>query len=280
LIEKSKKQNKEILTSIKKSILTSKYRHVVILIIGISLVPISIVYGTGTEMYVDNEMVEQKFSSVLLGVKSSLIKDFEQKLEEMKEDPLDGLYDDEMPTAEEIFYSEWANDKFPEVQIPVIGAYIEEIGAQKIGDINLDESFPPADLNISSVSHPSGISITQSQALWNPQNGNSFVSNKHIWYTASEGDIESINSLKSAFNLTDQQIDQICSWIIVGKNTWIKYLSREDIFTLNPFIFFGSLIPGIALIGYGTLKSIPQIKKFRANKISKIEIKNKKAKPD
>lgn len=273
MIKERKKQKKSILTSIKKNILTSNYRHVVILIIGISLVPISIVFGTGTEMYVDNEMVEQKFSSVLLGVKSSLINDFEQMLEEMKGDPLDGLYDDEMPTAEEIFYSEWANDKFPEVQIPVIGGYIEEIGAEKIGDIDLDGSFPPADLNISSSSHPSGLTITQCQALWNPQNGNSFVSNKIIWSTASEGDLESINSLKSSFNLTDQQIDQIYSWIIVGKSTWIKYLSREEIFTLNPLIFFGSLIPGIALIGYGTLRIIPQIKELRAKKISKTEIK-------
>lgn len=272
--QKSKKQKKNNPSSNKESILISKYRNIIILIIGISLVPISIVFGTDTEMYADNEMVEQKFSSVLLGVKSSLIKDFEQMLEEMKEDPLDGLYDDEMPTAEEIFYSEWANDNFPEVQIPVIGGFIEEIGAEKIGDIDLDGSFSPADLNISSVNNPSGMTITQCQELWNPQNENSFVSNKLIWLSASQGDLESINLLKNDFNLTDQQIGQIYDWMIVGKNTWIKYLSREEIFTLNPVIFFSSLIPGIALIGYGSFKIKPQIKEFRKKKkFSKTKIK-------
>lgn len=240
--------------------LKSKYFFLGLLIVGIALMPVGIVFGTDYEMYTDDDTVDRNFSQILMSVKRSQIKIFEQKLAKMKDDPLDGLYEEEMPTAEEIFYSEWANDMFPNVDIPIIGSYIEEIGREKIGDIDLDHDPPYADLNITSSKNPSGLNLMQCKALWDPQNEYSFLSNHHIWLNESNKDIGIENEIIFSFNLTNTQFNMISTWLIIGKSTWIRYLSREEIIVLNPLIFFGLLVPGIVLSGYSAFKLRNDIK--------------------
>lgn len=190
---------------------------VLVLALGISLIPIGIVLGLDVEKYSDNQMVKDNFPTIILSVKREFENEIDVLMEDMRNDPLNGLFVDKLPSSEEIFFEEWANDRFPSVDIPTIGGYIESKGAQAIGNINLDEEIPEADLNISSSNDPSGITQEQCSALWDPTIRNSLVdSSQSIWFSAAEGSQNDREILKETFNLTEVQLNFTCSWIITG----------------------------------------------------------------
>jgi hypothetical protein len=212
---------------------------VIIFALGIGMIPIGIVLGTDTEQYSNDQIVKQQFPTVLLTVKSNLEQQFENLIKEMKEDPLNGLLVDKLPTPEDIFFEEWANDWFPKIDIPTIGGYIESVGAKAIGDIDLDGKSPRADLNISTKGNPSGISIDQCRALWNARNTNSLVfKSPTIWFETVEGSLDNREPLKEHFNLTETQLNLICNWINTSQNTWLPYLAKQERLILNPLPFF------------------------------------------
>lgn len=247
---------------------------IVLCALGLSLIPISIMTSMSTQTISDNNVIRDQFSEILLNIKVECEVNFQDLLNQMEEDPLDGLYMDKMPTPQEIFFAEWANDWFPEVQIPLIGDYIESIGARMIGDINLDEDFPEADLNISSHLNPSGISQYQCQELWNPTRDNSLVSlDPSIWFRMTEGLQDDRFILKLEFNLTENQIEMISSWIITSQNTWLRQFAKKDVLTLNPLLLIVIMAPGIAMISYSVIKIRSEILKGRDfnKKKSKVE---------
>lgn len=273
-IEKSVKKKKKIFLNIKHKI--TKISHIynkkfisfaVILALGISLIPIGIILGLNVEKYSDNQMVKDKFPTILLSVKREFEREFDILFEDMRNDPLNGLFVDKLPSSEEIFFEEWANDRFPRVDIPTIGGYIESVGAKVVGDINLDGEIPEADLNISSNDNPSEITQEQCNALWDSTIRNSLVySSQSIWFSAAEGVQSNQELLKEYFNLTEAQLNFMCSWITTGQNSWLLYLAREDRLTWNPLLFLGLVIPGGILIGYSTPKVRREIKNKQKGK--------------
>ena len=249
---------------------------VIFLALGLSMIPIGIIFSMGTQTISDENTIKTNFSRILLNVKADLEGDFQELLDEMEKDPLNGLYLDKMPTPEEIFFAEWANDWFPEVSIPLLGDYIESIGASMVGDINLDEQLPEADLNVSSHLNPSGISQHQCQELWNPLGKNALVSTyPSIWFSVSEGNYEEIDVLKIAFNLSQNQIDLVCNWIVVSQSSWMIQFAQLEVPAINPLFLFGLLGPGIALIIYGVFKLRSEILKGKKPNQKKLKSKSK-----
>lgn len=244
---------------------------IIIFSLGISLILPGIIFGTSTESYSNPEIVRRKFPFVLLSVKSNLEQHFTELIEEMEDDPLNGLFLDKLPTPEEIFYEEWANDRFPKVDIPTIGGYIEYTGSKAVGDINLDDNPPIADLNISSKDNPSEISIDQCQALWNIHNRYSLVYRSSTnWFKVIQGDINIRANIMDEFNLSDTQLNFICEWINISQYTWIPHYAREERLLINPLPFIGFLGVAGLLIVYSTPKVISEIRKnVRGKKDSK-----------
>ena len=200
-------------------------------------------------------------------VKSDLEQEFDNLLNDMKDDPLDGLMIDKLPTAEQIFFAEWANDWFPHVDIPTIGGYIESIGARAIGDIDLDGQPPKADLNISSKEDPSGLTQAQCKALWNSDDEQSIVyTNPKVWFDTVDGSSDYRSSLMSSYNLSDTQLDFIVSWINTSQNTWLLNLAQVNRLVLNPIPFFVFLGAGVVLIIISAPKVIREIKIRRKGK--------------
>ena len=237
---------------------------IIVLALGLSLITSSMIFSRDIQTRSDVSIVKKNFSKVLLTVKADLENEFQKILENMQNDPINGLTMDKMPTAEEIFFTEWGNDCFPDVPIPLIGDYIESIGANLVGDIDLDGQGSKADLNISSHYNLSGIDQTQCKAIWNPQNENSLVTAyPSIWFRVSEGNNEDRGILKISFNLTDTQLNLVCNWIIISWNGWMKFLAQEEVFMLNPLLLTGLMIPGGALISYGVIKLGSEILKRR-----------------
>lgn len=107
-------------------------------VVGIGIISSGIVFSNTTQTVRAPHLVDEKFSEILLSVRNSQVENFSNLLEDMKNDPLNGLYDDKLPTPEEMFYEEWANDWFPDVDIPVIGGYIQSVGAEMVGNIDFD----------------------------------------------------------------------------------------------------------------------------------------------
>lgn len=245
---------------LKKIDLSQKYNKrfiasVIIFALGISMIPLGIVLGTDIESYSNAQIVKQQFPTVLLSVKSNLEQQFDEMIEEMKNDPLNGLLVDKLPTPEEIFFEEWANDWFPKVDIPTVGGYIQSVGAKAVGDIDLDGRLPKADLNISTKGYSSGITLEQCRALWNARNTNSLVyKSPAIWFETVEGSPDNREHLMEHFNLTEIQLNLICNWINTSQNTWLPYLAQEERLILNPLPFFGFLGIGALLLIYSAPK--------------------------
>jgi len=236
---------------------------IAILVLGIILVPIGLVLGLDFEKYSDDQMVKENFPTILLSVKSEFEHEFDALVEDMENDPLNGLFLDKLPSVEEIFFEEWANDRFPKVDIPTIGGYIESVGANAVGDINLDGELPEADLNISSIDNPSGITQEQCNVLWNPTIQNSLVySPQSIWFSVAEGSQDNRELLKNSFNLTEAQLNLLCSWINTGQSSWLLYLAREERLTWNPLLLLGLVAAGGILIGY----SAPKVRREMKNR--------------
>lgn len=226
-----------------------------IVALGISMIPIGYFLSSETHQEIKTFQPNTDFSRILLEVKGNLEEEFSEILEDMINNPLNGLIPDDMPTSEEIFLSEWANDWFPEVQTPLIGNLIESIGAEMVGDINLDGIDPISDLNISTHLKPSGLSHQQCKELWNANHTHSLVSpTPTIWFSLAEGILTYREVIKLTFNLSNVQLDLINDWVNVSMNGWIKNVAEEIkiTFELNPIIFFGLIIAGLALIAVGS----------------------------
>lgn len=248
---------------------------ITLIVLSLSAIPIGIMLSIGTQTISDNNTIKEQFSEILLETKENLEEDFQDILDEMEDDPLDGLYMDKMPTPEEIFFTEWSNDWFPEVQIPLIGDYIESIGAKMVGNISLDSEPPEADLNISSHLSPSGISLLQCNKLWDTIEEYSLVStDPSIWFRISEGSNEERIVLKLEFNLTDNQIDLICNWIIFSQNTWMGQFAEKEIMTVNPFIIGGFLGVAGALITLSVFILRSELRKGRKTRTKNLDLKN------
>ena len=273
-IDKPVKNKKKIFSKKKQKIpkIPNKYNKkfisfALMLALGISLIPIGIILGLDVEKYSDSQLAKDKFPTILLSVKSEFEHEIDILFEEMRNDPQNGLLADKLPSSEEIFFEEWANDRFPHVDVPTIGGYIESVGAKAVGDINLDGELPEADLNISSNDNPSGLSQEQCNALWDPTIRNSLVYNpQSIWFSAAEGVQTYRETLKDNFNLTDSQLNFMCGWIITGQDSWLLYLAREDRLTWNPLLLLGFIIPGGVLIGFSTPKVMREIKNKQKGK--------------
>ena len=170
----------------------------------------------------------------------------------MRDDELGELLTGKMPTTEEIFFSEWANDWFPLIDIPIYGPIIEEFGAEMVGDINIDGVNPKADLNISKNSNPSNLNFLQCKALWNQNMKNSLVSqNSNIWFQATLGNLNSQLTLQTNFNLTKIQLDLICIWINISSSGWMKNIAHR--YDLKPMLFTVLIITGSILTGFSLI---------------------------
>lgn len=259
---------------LKKSNLSQKFSKkfvasVLIFALGISMIPIGIVFGIDTEEYSNAQIVKEEFPTVLLSVKSDLEQYFDEIIENMRDNPLNGLFVDKLPTSEEIFFEEWANDWFPKVDIPTVGGYIESVGAKAVGDIDIDGKFPKADLNISTKGISSGITIEQCRALWNAHNTNSLVyKSPAIWFETVEGSLDNREHLKDQFNLTEIQLNLICNWINASQNTWLPYLAQKEMLILSPLLLIGILGIGAFLLIYSTPKVISETRKMLKEKKS------------
>ena len=222
------------------SLWNNKRFLVLLIILGIGIASIStgIVLGLDTEKYTNDQIVYEQFPTVLLAVKRDIEDQFDDLIEEMKEDPLDGLMVDKLPSSEEIFFEEWANDWFPHVDIPTIGGYIESVGAKAVGDINLDGNPPVADLNITNNNKPSGMTQIQCRLLWDPSKPNSLVNRPpNLWYDIIDGNEDHKSEIMENFNLTEIQLNLICNWINISKYTWLPNLAKLDRITINPLPF-------------------------------------------
>lgn len=196
--------------------------------------------------------VKSLFPTILLDVKEQTESEFRLLLDEMRDDELGELLAGKMPSIEEIFFSEWANDWFPLINIPVYGPIIEEFGAEMVGDINFDGIDPKADLNISSNSNPSDLTFIQCKALWNRNIRNSLVSeNSNIWFKATLGGQDSQITLQTNFNLTKIQLDLICIWINVSSSGWMKNIAHR--YDLEPMLFTVLIATGSTLTGFSLI---------------------------
>ena len=244
-----------------------KISAVLLVVFGVCLAP------SGFISYLVNEEAhssEARFSRILYTIKNDCESDFEAILNTINDDPLDDLVRSKLPTAEEIFLSEWANDWFPKIEIAIVGSIIEEAGAEMVGDINLDNKGPIADLNISSHDFPSNISLIQCKALWNRRNIYSLTYVlPYIWFNALDGDNQSKNLLKRNFDLTESEISFIFTWIETSINGWAKNIVYLDVFDYLNYAFLGL---GLTLISIGAIIFRVEQKRIK----SKIPVKKKK----
>ena len=246
-----------------------KISAVLLVVFGVCLAP------SGFISYLVNEEAhssEARFSRILYTIKKDCESDFEAILNTINDDPLDDLVRSKLPTAEEIFLSEWANDWFPKIEIAIVGSIIEEAGAEMVGDINLDNKGPIADLNISSHDFPSNLSLIQCKALWNRRNKYALTyALPYIWFNALEGNNQSKNLLKSNFDLTESEISLIFTWVETSINGWAKNISYLDVFDYINYAFLGL---GLIIISIGVIIFRVEQKRIKG----KIPVKTKKKK--
>lgn len=216
---------------------------------------------------------EAKFARILYTIKKDCESNFEGILNTINDDPLDDLIKSKLPTTEEIFLSEWANDRFPTIEIAIVGNIIEETGSEMVGDVNLDNVEPIADLNISSQKLPSNISLRQCKALWNRKNRYSLTySLPSLWFNALKGNNQSKNLLRFKFDLTESQMVFILNWIEASINGWAQNVVYFDVFEYLNYAFLGL---GITILSIGTIIFKTEQKRIKGKKIS-IQIKKKK----
>ena len=249
-----------------------KPKEIIILTLFLSSIGLVIsgsILSFGSQLVYNENLVEDNFASILLNIKHSQEIEFQELLDEIKNDPLEGLYDNKLPTAEEIFYEEWANDWFPAIDIPLIGGYIQAECAEIIGDINLDNQAPEADLNISSRLNPSGITMEQCNSLWNRHNSLSLVTTEKVIWLGTLNTDDYDESLMFAFNLSEYQLYLIKNWINVSQQGWMRFYAKEAQITINPIFLSGSIAIGVATLffankylrSYFKRKNLPQSEK-------------------
>lgn len=236
------------------------------IILGSTSLTLSLVLFNPFVVESEASRVESFFSTILLDVKTQTESDFRLLLDEIRDDELGKLLTGKMPTSEEIFFSEWANDWFPAIDIPVYGPIIEEFGAEMVGDINFDGIDPKADLNISSNSDPSDLNLLQCKALWNRNLRNSLVSqNSIIWFKATLGNLDSQVTLQTSFNLTKIQLDLICIWINISSSGWMKNIVHR--YDLKPVLFTIFIVAGSTLTGFGIIILWKLRKEIKTNRL-------------
>ncbi|MFX0009221.1 MAG: hypothetical protein ACFE9R_02810 [Candidatus Hermodarchaeota archaeon] len=223
-----------------------KISAILLFILGISLAP------SGFINYIANEEAhsyEARFARILYSTKKNCESQFKVILANINDDPLDDLIKSKLPTVEEIFLSEWANDRFPTIQIAIVGSIIEDTGTEMVGDINLDGKNPKADLNISSYSSPSNISLYQSKSLWDRRNRYSLTYRlPYIWFNALNGNNQSKNLLRTKFDLTEVQLNLILTWMEISIDGWANNIFYIDVFDFINFAFLGL---GLILMAIG-----------------------------
>jgi hypothetical protein len=260
-IEKSKKNPFKGLTASKKA-----WVALIALILGGTSLTLSLVLLNPFVGENEANRVKTLFPSILLDVKTKTESRFGLILNEIRDDELGDLLTGKMPTTEEIFLSEWANDWFPLIDIPIYGPIIEEFGTEMVGDINFDGVNPKADLNISTNTNPSDLNYIQCNALWNRNIKNSLVSeNSKIWFEATLGNPNSQVTLQTNFNLTKRQLDFICIWINISSSGWMKNIAH--LYDLRPVIFTGLIVTSSILVGFGSILIVSLRKEFKAKKL-------------
>jgi hypothetical protein len=248
-----------------------KITSILLVILGVSLGPCGFInYFINEEAHSS----QAKFARILFKVKKDCEADFSSILNAINDDPLDEIVKSKLPTTEEIFLSEWANDWFPNIEIAIVGNIIEETGAELVGDINLDNKDPEADLNISSRSFPSNISLLQCKALWNRENRYSLIfSIPHIWFDALNGNNQSRNLLRYHFDLTERQLNLILTWVDKSYNGWTKDIAYIDVFIYMNYAFLGL---GISLGLFGLVVFLIEQRKLRTAEPLNIKQKSNK----
>lgn len=237
-----------------KGLAVSKRAWIALITIILGSTSLTLSLGLFNPFYAESEAnrVKSLFPTILLDVKAQTESEFRLISNEMRDDELGELLTGKMPTTEEIFFSEWANDWFPLIDIPIYGPIIEEFGAEMVGDINIDGVNPKADLNISKNSNPSNLNFLQCKALWNQNMKNSLVSqNSNIWFQATLGNLNSQLTLQTNFNLTKIQLDLICIWINISSSGWMKNIAHR--YDLKPMLFTVLIITGSILTGFSLI---------------------------
>jgi hypothetical protein len=200
----------------------------------------------------EDDRAKTFFPIILLDVKKQSENEFSRLLDEIRDDEIGDLLTGKMPTTEEIFFAEWANDWFPSIDIPIYGPIIEEFGAEMVGDVDFDNIDPKADLNISSNFNPSDLTLEQCEILWNQNIKNSLVSqSSDIWFQATLGNLNSQERLQTSFNLTRRQLNLICNWVNSSSSGWIKNIAYR--YDLKPILFIVFMISGSALTGFSLI---------------------------
>ncbi|MBD3229450.1 MAG: hypothetical protein GF329_14795 [Candidatus Lokiarchaeota archaeon] len=227
----------------------------------VSLSLFMVVIASFTEPYQGSEL-----SGLLIYTKTSFEKNFDNILSEIEENLLSDLIGENLPTSKEIFYAEWSNDWFPTINIAVVGPVIEELGAEKVGDIDIDGLEPYADLNMTTYPKKSNLTLKQCQALWDRKDRHSFVAeNPVFWNKALDNDSESINTIITHFNLTNSQFELILKWLNTSSNGWMNNI-KANVLGIKPIeipisILFGILGAVLSFILCDNL--IKKISKFR-----------------
>ena len=254
------KKRREKNTPVKKNRLIL---NLIIVFLGIGLAVSGAMLSFESQTVYNENLVDENFANILLTAKCSVETEFQSLLDEVKNDPLGGLYDEKLPSVEEMFYEEWANDWFPVVEIPVIGGYIQEECAEIIGDVDLDNQMPYADLNISYHANPSGLTINQCQALWNPSNSLSLVTSGDVMWLDAIGNGNYNNILMLTFNLSESQLHLIINWINVSQLGWMNFYANEAEVIVNPlFLSVSIAIGGITLFfALNSLRSYFKLKR-------------------
>ncbi len=234
--------------------------------------------GVMEEVGNERELIKNMFPEVLKQLKEEWETEF---MVEISENPLiqditESYPHWDLPSADAFFFDYWANDTAAPIEDygddVLFGPYplIELIQANVIlemrnnGDIDGRYGYigtPLWDINISTgpsiyiwlpldppvmaytgnPGNPSGINITQCQALWDPENPLSLtgmdVMENSIWFDAADGDVASQNALKTEFNLTDVQLNNVTTWVEASiessMNGFVKNLAESNILENN-----------------------------------------------
>jgi hypothetical protein len=175
-----------------------------------------------------------QLSSNLMRIKIYSQDRFNGILNEIEQNPLNELLGDKLPTSEEIFYAEWANNRFPHIDIPIVGSIVEEFGAEKVGDIDFDGLAPNADLNMTTLSNPSNLTLKQCDSLWSRNDPYSFLVDwPDLWYKALDNDQESSTELLVHFNLSYSQFELIINWLNTSMTGWMNNL-QIPVYSVSP----------------------------------------------
>ncbi len=212
--------NRALVKSSKSVLLSPKNRKRILnllLVASIFLIIVVAIFGQPRQAELPDVLIYSKENSedIFTGI-----------LAEIEQNPLSGLLGDKLPTEEEIFYAEWANDWFPHIDVPIVGSIIEEMGAEKVGDVDFDSLAPFCDLNMTSHANPSNLSLAQCAALWNPNDPYSFLAESpDLWYAALTNDLASISVLIGYFNLSYAQCDLILDWLNTSTTGWMSNIA-------------------------------------------------------